>query len=213
MNIEKFIVYLKTIENIEEHDIQKVRETFKCRICKKKEILISSNQICDKVFFITKGMLRAYSIDEKGIEKTRIISVENEFCGNWASFHNLSSNNEYIQSLELSEVVYVEHKDFYQLVNSSQPLNKIYTKILEKFQVYHVKRFEFISNLSLQERLQKIDSYFPNLQGRISNKILASFLHTTPEHCSSAKKKLTKLSLNVIFLLSEELLFNMLTVF
>ncbi|WP_428071068.1 Crp/Fnr family transcriptional regulator [Chryseobacterium gambrini] len=213
MSIEKFIAYLKTIENIEEQDLQKVRETFKHRVCKKKEILITNNQICDTVFFITKGILRAYSIDEKGIEKTRIISVENEFCGNWASFHNLSTNNEFIQSLELSEVVYVEHKNFYQLVNSSQSLNKIYTKILEKFQVYHVKRFEFISNLSLQERLQKIDSYFPNLHGRISNKILASFLHTTPEHCSSAKKKLTKLSMNVIFLLSEKLLFDMLTVF
>ena len=34
--------YRKTIENIEEYDIQKVRETFKCRICKKKEILIPS---------------------------------------------------------------------------------------------------------------------------------------------------------------------------
>lgn len=157
MSIEKFIAYLKTIENIEEHDIIRIRKSFKYKICKKKEILISNNQICDKVFFITKGILRAYSIDEKGIEKTRVISVENEFCGNWASFHNLSTNNEFIQSLELSEVVYVDHKDFYQLVNSSQALNKIYTKILEKFQVYHVKRFEFISNLSLQERLQKID--------------------------------------------------------
>ena len=213
MNIERFIVYLKTIENIEEQDIQKIRKTFKYRICKKKEILISSNQICDKVFFITKGMLRAYSIDEKGIEKTRIISVENEFCGNWASFHNLSSNNEYIQSLELSEVVYVNHKDFYQLVNSSHSLNKIYTKILEKFQVYHNKKFEFISNLSLQERLQKIDVYFPNLQNRISNKVLASFLHATPEHCSSAKKKIIKIITAIITFINQELIVETLTLF
>jgi CRP-like cAMP-binding protein len=213
MSIEKFIAYIKTIENIEEQDLQKVKKVFKHRICKKKEILISNNEICDKVFFVTKGMLRAYSIDEKGTEKTRVIALENEFCGNWASFHNLSSNNEFIQSLELSEVVFVEQKDFYQLVNSSQSLNKIYTKILEKFQVYHVKRFEFISNLSLQERLQKIDLYFPNLQGRISNKILASFIHTTPEHCSAAKKKFTKLILNSMLFLNEELLVNMLTIF
>ncbi|MCY1661150.1 Crp/Fnr family transcriptional regulator [Chryseobacterium sp. SL1] len=213
MSIEKFIAYLKTIENIEEHDIIRIRKSFKYKICKKKEILISNNQICDKVFFITKGILRAYSIDEKGIEKTRVISVENEFCGNWASFHNLSTNNEFIQSLELSEVVYVDHKDFYQLVNSSQALNKIYTKILEKFQVYHVKRFEFISNLSLQERLQKIDLYFPNLQNRISNKVLASFLHATPEHCSSAKKKVVKLLTAMIAFINQDLIMEMLTLF
>lgn len=213
MSIEKFIAYLKTIENIEEQDIQKVRKSFKYKICKKKEILISNNQICDKVFFITKGILRAYSIDEKGIEKTRVISMENEFCGNWASFHNLSTNNEFIQSLELSEVVYVDHKDFYQLVDSSQTLNKIYTKILEKFQVYQIKRFEFISNLSLQERLQKIDLYFPNLQSRISNKVLASFLHATPEHCSSAKKKLIKITTAFITFINQDLIVEASTLF
>ena len=92
MNIEKFITYLQTIEKIEETDLQKIRQKFKSKKCKKKEILISNNQVCDKVFFIIKGMLRAYYVDEKGLEKTRLISIENEFCSNWASFHNLSKN-------------------------------------------------------------------------------------------------------------------------
>ena len=198
MNIEKFITYLQTIEKIEETDLQKIRQKFKSKKCKKKEILISNNQVCDKVFFIIKGMLRAYYVDEKGLEKTRLISIENEFCSNWASFHNLSKNNEYIQCIEDCELVYVGH---------------IYTAILEKFQVYHVKRFEFISNLTLTERLQKINTFFPNIQNRISNKILASFLHATPEHCSSAKKKLINLSASVITFFYQEMFFDTLTFF
>lgn len=192
MNIEKFIIYLKTIENIGEQDILKIKQSFKSKKCKRKEILIPNNQVCNKVFFVVRGMLRAYYMDEKGLEKTRLISVENEFCGNWASFYNLSQNNEFIQSIEESEILYIEHNEFYELVRSSQALNNIYISILEKFETYHIKRFEFISNLSLTERLEKMNMFFPNLQRRISNKILASFLHTTPEHCSFVKKKLHK---------------------
>ena len=92
-------------------------------------------------------------------------------------------------------------------------MNNIYTAILEKFQVYHVKRFEFISNLTLTERLQKINTFFPNIQNRISNKILASFLHATPEHCSSAKKKLIKLTTTVITFFYQEMFFDTLTFF
>ena len=213
MNIEKFITYLQTIEKIEETDLQKIRQKFKSKKCKKKEILISNNQVCDKVFFIIKGMLRAYYVDEKGLEKTRLISIENEFCSNWASFHNLSKNNEYIQCIEDCELVYVGHKEFYELVKSSQSLNNIYTAILEKFQVYHVKRFEFISNLTLAERLQKVNTFFPNIQNRISNKILASFLHSTPEHCSSAKKKLIKVITAIITFVNQELIVESLTLF
>ena len=90
-------------------------------------------------------------------------------------------------------------------------MNNIYTAILEKFQVYHVKRFEFISNLTLTERLQKINTFFPNIQNRISNKILASFLHVTPEHCSSAKKKLIKLITAIITFINQDLIVESLT--
>lgn len=195
MSIKKFIDYLKSIENIEKQDIENIKQSIKLKKCKKNEILISNNQICDKVFFVISGLIRTFYIDEKGIEKTRLISIENMFCSNWASFHNQSENNEFIQSLENTEIIYINYQNFYELVNKSQRLNKIYTRILEEHQVYNVKRFEFISNLSLSERIRDFEKYYPKIQSRISNKVLASFLHTTPEHCSFIKKTLiTKIS-------------------
>lgn len=188
MSVKKFIDYLKSVENIETQDIENIKQSIKLKKCKKNEILISNNQICDKVFFVISGLLRTFYIDEKGVEKTRLISIENMFCSNWASFYNQSENNEFIQSLENSEVIYINHQNFYELVNKSQRLNKIYTRILEEHQVYNIKRFEFISNLSLLERIREFEKYYPKIQSRISNKVLASFLYTTPEHCSFIKK-------------------------
>lgn len=189
MHTEIFINYIKTLGKISDHDISKIKQKIVFQKAKKKENLVSPHQVCDKVFFVIKGMLRTYYIDKKGIEKTRLISVENEFCSNWKSFHNLSTNNEFIESLESCELIYIRHTDFYELINNSDVLKLIYTVVLEKFQSYHISRFELLS-MTLTERLRSVYILFPKLRNRLSNKVLASFLHTTPEHCSSIKKSI-----------------------
>lgn len=192
MNQKKLIDYLLSIEKVNTQDIDILLSKFFFIKCKKKEILVSNNQVCDKVFFVLKGVLRLFSIDEKGVEKTKIISTENMFCTSWKSFRNQTKNNEFIQSIEDSEVLYIDYQNFYSVINQSPSLFRVYTKILEDSQIYYIKRSDFISNLSLQERLENFEKYFPNLQCRISNKVLASFLNSTPEHCSSTKKTLLK---------------------
>ena len=200
-----FIEHIRTVKKINETDVNKFVSIFSYQKLKKNEILINSTKICDKVFYVEKVALRAYYIDENGIEKTRLISLENQFCSNWASFHNLSQNCEIIESLEESIVYYATHYDFYSVVNSSFELHKIYSLILEKFHTYQIKRFEFISNHCLQKRIEKIDIFFPKLKSRITNKVLASFLHTTPEHCSYLKKRISKLT-SILFISQQELL-------
>lgn len=198
--MNNFAEYLRSVEKIDEADINKFISIFSKVKCKKNEILINNNQVCDKIFYVERGALRAFYIDEKGIEKTRLISVEHQFCAN---FHNLSKNTELIQSLESSIVYYTTHSDFYSLVHSSFELHKIYSKILEKFHIYQIKRFEFISNYSLAKRVEKVEKYFPNLKSRINNRVLASFLHTTPEHFSYLKSRLTQLT-SYIFILKDK---------
>lgn len=189
MIIQKFIDYLKTLEELEVQDIERIKQVVKWKRCQKKELLVSNKQVCDKVFFVVNGLLRTYNINNFGIEKTRLISTEKMFCSNWASFSNLTKNNEFIQSLEDSEVIYIEQKDFYELINSSQILKKIYIKILEEFQIYHIRRLEFLTTLTNVEKLAYFDDYFPNIYNRISNKVLASFLSISEENCSRLKNK------------------------
>jgi len=81
-------------------------------------------------------------------------------------------------------------QDFFKLVESSSSFQKIYIKLLEDFQVYQTKRFEFVQSLDIKERLTLFNENFPLLKNRLTNKVLASFLLITPEHCSSLKKNI-----------------------
>jgi len=190
MQFNKILNYLNSIEKLPAEDIENITKALHIMKYKKNEDLISNHSICDKIFFITKGVLRIFCVNEKGLEKTHLIAVENQFCTNWASFINLSQNNTIIQSLENTEVIYMYQQDFFKLVESSSSFQKIYIKLLEDFQVYQTKRFEFVQSLDIKERLTLFNENFPLLKNRLTNKVLASFLLITPEHCSSLKKNI-----------------------
>ncbi len=192
MSIQLLLNLFNNIEKLNEIDIHLVKEAFVFRKSKRNEILISNSQPCNKLFFVLKGMLRAYFIDENGLEKTRLISVENQFCCNWKSFANLSENNEFIQSVDASEYLYVTHNDLFKIINESTNLQKVYTKNLENINDYNARRIHFLTGLNCRTRLEIFSSAYPYLVKRLSNRLLASFLHISPEYCSALKKNLRK---------------------
>jgi signal-transduction protein with cAMP-binding, CBS, and nucleotidyltransferase domain len=197
MPVEKFIQHLQTIGTLDEKDIEKIHLYFKAKNCKKNEVLVPKNKVCDKLYFVVKGTVRAFYTNKKGIETTRLISIENQFCTNWASFNDLSENNETIQSIENSLVLWIGHQDFYHFISQSEKVKNIYIKTLEYFQSYHIKRIEFLSSFSNKEKIEKFNQYYPKVSARISNKILASFLSISPEHCSKIKAELLENNRNV----------------
>jgi CRP-like cAMP-binding protein len=188
MPIQNFINFLKLKGDINNNDIENIKKYVCILDVNKNEILINSGKICDKLFFIHKGLLRAYHTNEKGLEVTRLICKENEFCTNLSSFKNLSISNETIQAIENSKILLITQKDFYNLINISSNLYKIYVDILEEFQSFNHYRLEFVTSYQPTEKLIIFKAKYPDIFKRINNKILASYLCLTPETCSRIKK-------------------------
>ncbi|WP_125150780.1 Crp/Fnr family transcriptional regulator [Bergeyella zoohelcum] len=184
------IDFVRSLVQMTAEEEEEIIRRFYLQASRTDENLVSAGETCDKIFFICEGMLRNYYLNEQGAEITRLLSSEGEFCSNLHSFTTLSENDEYIQCLEDSVVLWISHEDFYYLVENLDGVRRIYIKILEKFQAFHIKRFQFLTTMSPLEKLIFFKERYPQYYERISNKVLASFLNMTPETCSRTKKKL-----------------------
>ena len=148
----------------------------------RKQILIAKHQTCNKLFFVNKGLIRAYYTNVNGKEITRMIAWEGRFLTNIVSFKNFSENDEQIECIEKAEILYVNKQNFDFLMKSSLNLKSIYADILEEYNALHIKRFQSINTFNLDQKFEYLNSDFPNLINRASDNILASFLGISREY-------------------------------
>ena len=187
MPIEKFIIYIKKTNILNSEDEKLIHQYFKVITAKKNEILINEGEICSKLYFVTKGLMRVFHTNEKGNEFTRNIAEENQFCTNIVSFKNSTPSTENVQTIENTTLLCITNTNFYNLLVLSTNIKSIYYKMIEEFQVSQIKRFEFMTSFSKIEQYKIFEKENKALKERLSNKTLASYLCISPENCSRIK--------------------------
>lgn len=140
---------------------------------------------------IKKGLIRTFHIGRNGTEFTRLIVQENDFCTILLSLVEKVASPANIQALENTEVFAINKLDFQEFISQSESAKKMYTKILEDFQNFQISRLEFLTTLSPQEKVAQFLTENSDLDKRISDKIISTYLQITPETYSRCKKKIT----------------------
>lgn len=149
----------------------------------KGETLINSNERCDSMFFIVKGLVRGYYLDD-GKEVTNWFAQESEFATCFYSFITNTSSFEIIETLEDCELIQIPHASLQTLYSRFPETERIGRIITE---TYYIKLEERILNLqfkSAKERYQKLVSSKSSIHQRASLGQIASYLGITQETLS-----------------------------
>jgi len=190
MTYNQILLFLNKDKKLPHEEEQHVRKYFRAATARKKDIILRSGSICDKFFFINKGIIRAYFYNGKGIKITRMIACENQFLTNMMSFRTLSSNMETFECLENTEYLYITRQDMDKLLACAPTFPAKYCEILEIYNAVQVNHIHFITNSDVREKVHYLKTNFPDLTGRLSDHILASFIGVSRETFSRNKGKL-----------------------
>lgn len=126
--------------------------------------------------------MRAFYSNEQDKEITRMIAWENRFITNIASFKDLTENNETIESIKKSEILYISQNDFEILMKAHPNLKSIYTEILEEYNALHIRRFEALNTFNLQKKFEYLKLDFPHLIRELNDNLLSSFIGISRIH-------------------------------
>lgn len=193
MNHKKLITLLNQYGTISEIENQNIRKYFIPIKVKKKQILIEKNSLCNKLFFVNKGLLRTYYIDNNGNEFTRRIAWESGFITNMDSFRkNGLENNETIECIEDPNMIEISKFDLDKLLATSENLKTIYLKILEKYMAINIRRYQHLANSNPLEKLIHFNENYSSLKNRINDTLLSTFLSVSRKTLIRTKKELLK---------------------
>lgn len=185
--LEKFI---KSKTDIDEQSLLKISSCFSLVKTKQKEILLNYDQVCNHYYFINKGCVRLYTISKEGNESSRYFAFEGNFVTALPSFIDQKPAEEYLQTIEKSELLCISRIDFYKLVADVPQFAKIYTEILELGFIVAQKRIYGFQGFDALDKVKWVIKFQPQLLLRLSNKMMASYLGVAPSTLSRIKSKL-----------------------
>lgn len=179
--------FIKKNINIDDEDLKIVLSYFKTIKKNKNEILLSTGETSKVSYFVKKGCLRLFFIDDNGKDVTRYIAFENQFATALVSFITNEPSQETIQVIEDSELLYISHDDFRHLMKIIPKWKDFYNIYLEKAYVNNSKRLMSFTTLNALERYNQLFKINPKIVKRLPNKIVASYINISQETLSRIK--------------------------
>ncbi|MBX9888933.1 MAG: Crp/Fnr family transcriptional regulator [Flavobacteriaceae bacterium] len=187
---DELAAYLKKNIDFDEEDLKIILSYFKNVKKNKNEILLAHGKVSEFSYFVKKGCLRIYFINNEGKDSTRYIAFENQFATALVSFITKEPAEETIQAIENSELLCISHNDFRHLIKIVPKWKDFYTIYLEKAYVNNSKRLMSFTTLSAAERYDQLFKINPNIVKRLPNKIVASYINVSNETLSRLKSKI-----------------------
>lgn len=89
--VENLAKHFQKFVDIRDEDLPQIGSFFKAVQVKKKVALLTEGQVCKSMYFVIKGCLRMFFVDEKGVEQTTQFAIENWWLTDYLSFQNQRS--------------------------------------------------------------------------------------------------------------------------
>lgn len=146
----------------------------------KGQIIQRKGDLNSKVYQVESGLLRSYTIDQKGKDHIFMFAPEG-----WIMADNVSPDQQcdlFIDALEDS-IVIVKAKDF-DLEHKTQ-------KLIKRIEVLQ-KRVIMLMSAPAIERYEHFVQTYPDIVQRVPQKMIASYLGITPQALSTLRGEIAR---------------------
>lgn len=192
--IEKLIEHINSKINnkLTESDVQLISEIFHLKKIRKHQFLLQSGDICKTAAFVVKGALKKYTIDNTGKENILELFIENWWAGDKESFMIGTPTPYFIDAYEDSEVLIIKKEDFINKLNKLPFITELNSVLTEKQSFHLMKRLHSSQTLTAEQKLEQLQSTYPEFFQRFPQHIIASYLGMTKETLSRIRKAQVK---------------------
>jgi CRP-like cAMP-binding protein len=182
MNITTFINSINPLPN---DILEDVISHFQHLEYPKNYFLLKQGRPCKYLWFLVKGSVRYFYLDDDGKENNVWFSLDADVVTDAPSFASQKPSNENIQLLEDSELYAIEYNHLKALLNKHHAFALWHINLIEKYYISQIEdRIGDLQFLTAKQRYEKLLAQFPSISNRLSLGHIASYLNITQETLS-----------------------------
>ena len=158
----------------------------------KGELILHENQVCDKIFFLNKGFVRMYYVDNNGNEINYRFTDSGNFFVDFQSFLTKKPSRFYWEAVQNIEVITISYQAVQEIYKASNTWNLFGRLMAEQVYLQLNERVEMLLFMQPEERYLQMLQKYPNIINQVPQLHIASFLGIKPETLSRIRKRLAR---------------------
>ncbi|MBW2963006.1 Crp/Fnr family transcriptional regulator [Mesonia aestuariivivens] len=171
-------------------DKKEIPTFFEPKKLRKKELLLHQGDSCKYLSFVSKGIIKSYTIDEKGQEHISLIAWEGWWVSDFSSFICKEKAVLSIDAIEDSELLLISKTNYDKLLVEVPRMERYFRILYQNSLITKDRRLISSNSYTAEEKYQEFIEMYPQMSQRIPQTLIASYLGLTPETISRIKKNL-----------------------
>jgi CRP-like cAMP-binding protein len=190
-SIEPLISFFDRLIPLNKEEKELVSKIFHPRLFRKRQYVLQEGDVSTQFYFVVRGCLRLYKIDEKGNAHILQFASENYWINDLGSFHGLKPSELNIDALEDTVVLQISRNDLVILYTQAPKFDRIFRVLFENSFIRLQERLLQNISSTAADRYHTFLEIYPHLINRLSQVQIAAYLGITPEFLSRLRNRKT----------------------
>ncbi len=156
----------------------------------KNDLLVRHNETIQYQYYVVKGCLRTYFIDESGKEHTIQFAIEDWWISDYIAYFGNRKTVFNIECIKEALLLRIKKDDLEEIYNKVPQIERFFRKKIEK--AFVRQELRILGNLTqtAKERYLLFLETYPLIEKNIKNYHIASYLGITTESLSRIRKEI-----------------------
>ncbi|MEH6304299.1 Crp/Fnr family transcriptional regulator [Olivibacter sp. CPCC 100613] len=186
---KKLIAFIQaySLTSLTDKDITAIHKAFIPKKLRKRQFLLQEGEVCKCYGFIISGAVRQYTIDERGVEHTLSLAIENWWAGDRDSYFREQPSIYNIDACEETDLLLISREGLDRLL-SIPAFVEMRIKLDENHSIASQKRLLSYISMNAEQRYADLLKSHPQFIERFPSRIIASYLGITKETLSRVRR-------------------------
>lgn len=190
--LEIFKAYINSKTSITDDEFETIKSLCILKKLRKRQYLLQEGDVWRYNAFICEGCVRAYRIDDKGVEHIIQFAIENHWTGDRESLISGTPSRLNIDAIEDTTVLLITKENFDAIRKAVPAFNDMVETILHKSFVASQNRIHAAISLTAEEKYQHFITNSPGVATRVPQHMIASYLGISAETLSRIRNQAAK---------------------
>ncbi|WP_196893871.1 Crp/Fnr family transcriptional regulator [Aureivirga marina] len=176
--------HIEEIVKLTDYEFEFILSHFETIKRRKHQFIVQEGEIVRKEFWVIKGCLKNYFLDENGKEHILQFAMENWWITDYESFTTQKESKIYIDCIEDCELLYISYENREKLTSEMHKMERFWAKKSKYGRIALQNRILSLLKNSTKEKYNLLLEQYPTLFQRVPKKMIAAYLGVSRETLS-----------------------------